>query len=194
VDRLLNAWKRQAAQLDSLNAQPRIGLIASVGDDGTTARVRIQPEDVMTGWLPISHHHASNQVGIISPPNTGDQVVLIPHEGDAEQWIIIGRLYSDVDVPPQSPATNKPIAPGEVAIFTPNAWLHFTGGKIFGAATEFNFTGDVNITGNVTATQNISAQQEVTAKSQSGAVHLSTHKHSGVQSGLSQTAQPVPGT
>jgi uncharacterized protein involved in type VI secretion and phage assembly len=37
------------------------------------------------------------------PPNPGDQVLLVPQEGDMEQGVIIGRSFSNNQVPPAAP-------------------------------------------------------------------------------------------
>lgn len=37
------------------------------------------------------------------PPNPGDQVLLVPQEGDIEQGIIIGRSFSNNQMPPAAP-------------------------------------------------------------------------------------------
>ena len=56
------------------------------------------------------------------------------------------------------------------------------------APNGVNITGPVNIKGNVTVTGAVMATQEITAKS---SVALSTHLHSGVSSGGSDTGPPV---
>jgi phage baseplate assembly protein gpV len=40
---------------------------------------------------------------MVCPPSPGDQVVLIPQQGEIEQGIIIGSAYSSSQMPPQAP-------------------------------------------------------------------------------------------
>jgi phage baseplate assembly protein gpV len=41
---------------------------------------------------------------MVCHPSPGDQVLLVPHQGDIEQGIIIGRAFSTGQQPPQAPA------------------------------------------------------------------------------------------
>jgi hypothetical protein len=57
-------------------------------------------------------------------------------------------------------------------------------------------TGDngVSVTGNVSATGTVTGTTQVVAGSGGSAVHLSTHTHSGVQTGAGTSGPPVPGS
>ena len=104
MDRLFNALKAQAAMLDSRVGQPRFGIITSVNTGNATARVAMQPENVITGWLPVLSPWTGVNQGIVCPPAPGDQVLVIPQEGDGEQGVIVGRAFSDQQPPPPAPA------------------------------------------------------------------------------------------
>ena len=103
MDRLFNALKAQAAMLDARTGQPRFAIVTSVNTSNATARVALQPENVITGWLPILYPWTGSNQGLVCPPAPGDQVLVIPQEGDAEQGIIVGRAFSDSQPPPQVP-------------------------------------------------------------------------------------------
>ena len=77
-------------------AQPRIGTVTSANPQTGSARVFLQPEGVLTGWLPVLTPWAGPGWGMACPPSPGDQVLIIPQEGDAEHGLIIGRLYSNL--------------------------------------------------------------------------------------------------
>lgn len=149
--RLLNAIKLHAASLDGQVSSTHYGKIVSVGPDGVSAKVRIMPDNVLTGWLPVG----SVSVGansIISPPNIGDMVELTPHEGDGENWVVTGRIFSTASPAPKSPATGNAIAPGEVAIITGSgSYLHFAAdGNVWGkAAVKWTLIGDLHVTGEI---------------------------------------------
>jgi|ERR1700733_11934949 hypothetical protein len=104
IDRLSNAIKSHAASLDQSTGQIKFGTITSVNPQNATARVLIQPDGVLSGWLPLLSQWAGSGWGMVCPPNPGDQVVVVPQEGDVEQGIIIGRSFSNKQMPPAVPA------------------------------------------------------------------------------------------
>ena len=53
MDRFLNIVKAHAAALDRAQGQPRFGLVASVDPQRYAVRVSLQPEGVLSGWLPV---------------------------------------------------------------------------------------------------------------------------------------------
>jgi len=95
METFLNAIKAQAGAMDQSMAQPRFGLVASVDPMHATARVRLQPEDVLTGWLPILSPWVGAGWGLACPPSPGDQVFILAQEGDADHGVIAGRAFSD---------------------------------------------------------------------------------------------------
>ena len=104
MDRLMNALKGQSAAQDQSTGAPRFGLVTSVDPATATARVTLQPEGVLTGWLPILTPWAGNGWGLVCPPSPGDQVLVIPQEGDAEHGLILAASWSDKTAPPPAPS------------------------------------------------------------------------------------------
>jgi len=90
-------------------AQPRIGIVASCNSQAATAKVLLQPEGVLTGWLPVLTQWAGAGWGMVCPPSPGDQVLVIPQEGSTQHGLIVGRLFSNLVRPPKSEQ-------GEIAI------------------------------------------------------------------------------
>jgi phage baseplate assembly protein gpV len=103
LDRLTNAMKSHAVGLDNSSGQAKFGTVSSVNYETGNVRVVIQPDEVLSGWLPMLSQWVGNGWGMICPPNLGDQVLLIPQEGDSEQGIVIGRTYSISQPPPRAP-------------------------------------------------------------------------------------------
>ncbi len=103
MDGLRNAIKMQAGLLDSRVGQTRFGVIASVNSKLATARVRLQPEGVLSGWLPIMTAWCGAGWGLVCLPAPGDQVLVVPQEGHAEHGVIVGRVFSDRQKPPDAP-------------------------------------------------------------------------------------------
>lgn len=104
MDNFFNILKGQMAQLDQLWAHPRIGVVSSVDPNTFTARVTVQPEGILSGWLPVAAPWVGNGWGLACPPQPGDQVVVLWQEGDAEQGLVVGRLWSNDVPPPMAPA------------------------------------------------------------------------------------------
>ena len=104
MDRFINTLKSHAAALDRRQGQPRFALVTSVDPNAYVARVTLQPEDVLTGWLPILSPWVGNGWGLVCLPSPGDQVLVISQEGDAEHGVIIGATFSNLARPPTSAA------------------------------------------------------------------------------------------
>lgn len=103
MDRLINIFKQHAGALDQGGSQPRFATIASVNPGTATAKVTLQPEGVLTGWLPVLAPWVGAGWGMYCPPSPGDQVLVLAQEGDAEHGIIVGRAYSSEQPPPAAP-------------------------------------------------------------------------------------------
>jgi phage gp45-like len=100
---LSNVIKSHASSLDQSDGQVKYGTVTSVNANNATARVLIQPEGVLSGWLPVLSQWVGNGWGMACPPTPGDQVLLVPQEGDVEQGIIVGRVFSVKQMPPNAP-------------------------------------------------------------------------------------------
>ena len=137
MERFLNALKAQSGALDQSSAQPRFGLVSSVDPSSATVRVLLQPEGVLTGWLPVLSSWVGAGWGMVCLPSTGNQVLVIAQEGDAEHGVVIGGAFSDTQRPPQAPV-------GEM-------WLvHQTGSCIkLVADGTVQIKGDLHVDGDV---------------------------------------------
>ena len=74
MDRFLNAIKASAAAMDRAGAQPRFAVVTSVDPTRPAVRVALQPEGVITGWLPVLSPWIGAGWGMSCPPSPGDQV------------------------------------------------------------------------------------------------------------------------
>jgi phage baseplate assembly protein gpV len=104
MDRLLNTLKAHAASMDRAIGQPRFGLVTSVDPARYAARVALQPEGILTGWLPVLSSWTGPGWGAVCLPQPGQQVLIVPQEGDAENGVIVGASFSDAARPPAAPA------------------------------------------------------------------------------------------
>lgn len=137
MDRFLNTLKAHAAALDRAQGQSRFAIVSSVDPSAYAARVLLQPEAVLSGWLPILSPWVGSGWGIACLPSPGDQVLVVPQEGDAEHGIILGASYS-ADVRP------PPSAPGEL-------WLVHASGVSISLRNDgsAHVTGDLRVSGDI---------------------------------------------
>ena len=150
MDQFWNMVKAQAGGLDGLAGVARFGLVSSFDPDAYAAKVLIQPENVLSGWLPIVSAWVGAGWGLAAPLMPGAQVLVIAQEGDAEHGVIIGAVWSTVDRPLAAPA-------GEL-------WLQHQSGsflKLHNDGTISLTAPTVNISGNLVVSGNISDQNGV---------------------------------
>jgi len=147
VDQFWNLVKERSASLDGRSGVVRFGLVASFDPSAYAARVMMQPENVLSGWLPVMTIWMGNGWGMAAPLVPGTQVVVVPQEGDAEHGIIIGATWSNVDRPLGAPA-------GEL-------WIQHENGnflKLMNDGTISLSAPTVKISGNLVVTGDISDQ------------------------------------
>ena len=100
LDRFVNSLKGHAAALDRMQGQARFAVVSSVDARRYSARVRLQPEDVLSGWLPILSPWVGAGWGFVALPAPGDQVLVVAQEGDADSGVILGASFSAPMPPP----------------------------------------------------------------------------------------------
>ena len=137
MDSFLNALKAQGAIQDQAGGAPRFGIVASVDPSTATARVNLQPEGVLSGWLPLLTPWAGNGWGLVCHPMLGSQVLVIPQEGDAEHGLIIAASWSAQMAAPSAP--------------TGEFWLVHQSGSFFKLLNDgtVQIKGDLHVTGDV---------------------------------------------
>ena len=137
TNRLSSIIKSHASSLDQSAGQAKFGTVTSVNTNNATARVLIQPEGVLSGWLPVLTQWVGNGWGMACPPSPGDQVLLVPQEGDVEQGVIVGRVSSVRQMPPVAPG-------GEF-------WLVHQSGSFLKLCNDgtIRMSGDLHVAGDV---------------------------------------------
>ena len=104
MDRFINALKATAGTMDRMGGQARFGVVTSFDPARYLARVTIQPEAVLSGWLPVLSPWLGNGWGLAAPLAPGTQVLVLAQEGHAEHGVIVGAAYSALAMPPTVPA------------------------------------------------------------------------------------------
>ena len=137
MQRFLNSLKAQAGAQDLAAGRPRFGTVVSVDPKRHAAKVSLQPEGVVTGWLPVLSPWVGAGWGMCVPPMPGQQVLVLPQDGEGEHGVIVGGAWSDASATPGAPV-------GEL-------WLvHHSGSfiKLVGNGTV-QVNGDLHVNGDV---------------------------------------------
>jgi len=200
MERFLNAIKAQAGAMDRTSGQPRFGIVTSVDPSRPAVRVMLQPEGALTGWLPVLSPWVGAGWGISCPPSPGDQVLVLPQEGDPEHGVVVGRAWSDTARPPATPVGElwlthalgsylKLMNDGTVRIqgntFVLGNLLVAGSITTTGSATG---AGNIQIAGDLRATGDV-ADGHGTVSALRG--HYNAHTHPDPQGGVtSSTSQP----
>ncbi len=184
MKKLLNAVRLQAQMAANGRAVTRIGLVDSYDPNTYAVKVRLQPENAITGWLPLLSPWIGNGWGIFAPPTIGDMIEVSFQEDDPNVGLAGQRFYNDSDRP--------------LAVTSGEFWLvHKSGsvlkfhndgsveliaaGTLTSSAPQWNHTGPVHVAGTITATGDVIG----------AGISLDAHVHSGVQTGVSNTGAPV---
>lgn len=147
-----NEMRRQALGVLSGLDHVRVGIIQSYDKANHCCKVLIQPENVLTGWLPLRSAWVGNGWGMFAPPAPGAAVSVIPVEGSLDAAYCVPGFFNDGMRP-------LPVDQGEF-------WLvHKTGsffkltndGKLklsdgHGSTITFNGDGTITSTGNLSHT------------------------------------------
>lgn len=164
TDQLVNAIKRHVSAMIGQVGQTRVGIVTSVNTANYTARVMVQPEGVLSGWLPMAATMVGGGWGLVSPCSVGEQVAFLAQEGDAEHGIIVARLFSNQQQPPKiytdqyAQGNTSYIQPGEIGlVHKDGTFLRLIGGKVL-------IHGDLYVDGIIQATKDISSDMNVNAK------------------------------
>jgi phage baseplate assembly protein gpV len=169
MDRLLNAIKGHSGAQDAAVGQPRFGQVTSVDPVSGTVRVKLQPENVLSGWLPVLSAWVGTGWGISCPPSPGDQVLVLPQEGDAENGVVVGRAWSDGATVPNTPV-------GEL-------WLTHKSGSYLRLLNDgtISVKGDLHVAGDVYDQHGSLSQLRA---------HYNSHTHTDSRGGT--TSSPTP--
>ena len=177
TEAFLNGIKRAAGAMDRQSGAVQHGTVESYNPDSYTAKVLLQPDGVLTGWLPIRCAWLGNGWGFVFGPMPGTQAVVEPVENDPASLEITGFVFSSQS----TPAVRPPAVPAGEAW-----WVHQSGTfikMVTGGGIQSN--GPWSHVGNFAVTDG-----DVTADGTS----LKNHLTSGVETGTEQSGPPVAGT
>lgn len=180
MENFWNAVKGRAAALDGLSAQARFAVVASFDASAYAARVTLQPENVLSGWLPVLAGWVGAGWGMAAPLAPGDQVLVLGQEGDAEQAVVVGRLWSNQETPPAAPV-------GELwMVHQSGAFVRLRNdGTIAMQATTVSIEGDLVVSGNISDRAGTHGSMDALRRAYDG------HTHPDAQGGTTGTTSAV---
>jgi phage baseplate assembly protein gpV len=180
MDRFWNAVKGRAGGLDGLAGVARFGLVSSFDPASYAARVLMQPENILSGWLPILSSWVGSGWGLAAPLTPGDQVLVLMQEADSEHGVIAGCVWSAVDKPLPAPS-------GEL-------WFQHQSGsflKLHNDGTIAIQAPTVTITGNLQVTGDISDQNATHGSLAVLRSAYDAHTHPDAQGGMTGLATEI---
>ena len=193
---LQNAMRLQALRSQAKVVSSRIGTITSYDPSTFTARVQLQPDDSVTGWLPVASPWIGNGWGMFAAPNIDDMVEVVCIDGALEAGTIIGRFYNLEDLPLAVQSGEFWIVHASGAFFKllNTGAVTFSDGK--GATVTLNGDGTISSAGTWTHTGNLTATGTITGDTDviGGAISLQKHPHNvlNVQPGGSTLPTTAP--
>jgi phage baseplate assembly protein V len=189
----------QAALAAGVVGKPKHGIVSSYDPNTYSVKVRLQPEDVETGWLPIETRMSGNGFGSYWGPTPGIVAAVAFLEGSKEVGWCTGFLPNDEDHPPAVPAGElwdihssgafvKMLNDGSLHLQADaNTFVSLAAGGAITSKGSWTHTGPLHTTQDITCDTTVTATTDVVG----GGKHLKTHVHSGVQAGSSNTGAPV---
>ena len=185
-----NVIRREAERAMSRKAFPQMGVVTGYDPSRYAAKVRLQPSDTETGWLPVATAWSGPGWGDYNPPSPGDVVDVHFQEGNQEAGFISQRFYSAVTQPLAVPSGEswrvhksgscvKFHNDGSVTIIAATA--------INSSAPIWNHAGDVVMTGDLLVTGDIRDLNGVHDTFGALRQAYDFHTHSGVQTGSGNT-------
>ncbi|MBN2532120.1 MAG: rhs element Vgr protein [Spirochaetales bacterium] len=85
---------------------PLYGIITDNADPDGLGRVKVKlavlGEDIETNWIPVMTLYGSAECGAFFIPEVDDQVVVVFLNDNPEQGIVLGSVWSEAAVPPET--------------------------------------------------------------------------------------------
>jgi hypothetical protein len=101
---LLNAQKAAAQQATQGRAATRHGTVTSYDPNAYAVKVTLQPDNVVTGWIPLKSAWVGAGWGLFYPPTIGDAVEVDFQEDDGGVGSVGLRFFNDTDRPLPCPS------------------------------------------------------------------------------------------
>lgn len=181
----------------------RFGTVQTVADK----RVQVKIGGLLTRPLPWVSTRAGKTKSW-SPPDIGEQVVVLSPNGDLGAGVVLGGIFCDAyDVPEEANGNTIVVAFGDGAVLLYDQAAHLLKGTLpatgrveITAPGGFTFTGDVDINGRLSVShaatfeQTLHTSQAISSDAdvKAGDISLKNHPHDKVQPGSGISGKPMP--
>lgn len=159
----------------------QIGTIVNV-DPENRALVRVELFERVTDWIPYKMV-VNSHIRVWIPPRVGEQVIVMSPFGDGDDGIVLGGIYNVSQKEPTGSNEHTSVVvfeDGTSITYDTTAkalTINASGSVAVTAPSGMSITADVTITGNLNVTGTITDEKG----------SLTTHVHSGVMAGPSNT-------
>lgn len=178
MTRNANIMRREAERTANMRATVRLGIVSAYDPANYAAKVRLQPEDTETGWMPIGSGMGGSGCGDFYGPVPGDIVYVHFQESGKGAPFIGGFHFGDDRRPLPVPSGERWIA------HKSGSFLKFLNdGTIAIKASAVNLEGDLNVTGDILATGDITDLDGVSGTVAHIRAVYNTHTHNDPQGG-----------
>lgn len=170
-DAIRQMMKEEAARVLNQMGRPHWGFVESVDPQGPRVRIRRQPENVLSGWLPVLQQAAGANMTTVTVPLPGWMAFVQPDFGEAEHGVVVGFAHNDGATLPALPNVpgslgtpntgTVPLAAGETAfVGAGGSMLRFaSNGDIYWKAGS----GTIKLDSHLTVNGNVTAQEDIKA-------------------------------
>jgi uncharacterized protein involved in type VI secretion and phage assembly len=134
---LQNQMRLEAQRVYGKSAKVRVGIVDGYDPSHYAVKVRIQPENILTGWMPLTSPWVGNGWGMYSPPSLGDMVDVHFQQDDPNSGFVVQKFFSTTVAPLAVPS-------GEYWVVHKSGSMvkfHNDGSVEFGANTTLRMTG-----------------------------------------------------
>ena len=132
---LMDTFKRHAGAMDASGGVVRVGVVQSVDPVRMLVQVEIQPDGILSGWIPAASMKVGPNAWIIAPPEAGTQAILVPDCGDSAHMIAVCGMFSAQAMPPEVPnaigGPAGPVLPGHIALVAGATVLHVSPAGVY---------------------------------------------------------------
>lgn len=98
---ILNLVRREIDRVLNGMPHPQWGIVTSYNENTYSVKVRLQPDDIETEWMPLPVEHVGNGYGLLMAPEIDDLVLVGYTDGSRDAPYIIARAHNDEQKPPK---------------------------------------------------------------------------------------------
>jgi hypothetical protein len=157
---LQNIFRREGARAAAQQSFARMATVTSYDPEHYAAKVKIQPENYETGFLPIATPWVGNGWGLFAPPSPGDVVDVHFQEGGKLAAYLSLRFFGNSLIPVSVPSGEFRLIhqSGSTLAFRNDGSVELTAaadlninvtGNVNGFATQWNLIGDLIVSGDI---------------------------------------------